>query len=287
MKAETACANTKIPGELFCLYALFPHGAQNEHHPNNPLAAFKATASDPDTMYLHEAMKEPDRAEFLKAMRKEIDDQMGNGNFTIVPRSSVPKDKSILPTVWQMKRKRDIRTRQVKKWKARLNIDGSRMKQGVHYDQTYAPVASWSSVRLLLTLAAVYGWHTTQLDYVLAYPQAPVEREIYMEIPKGFDLTDEALSKKDYVLKLHRNVYGQKQAGRVWNQYLVDHLVNAVGFKQSKVDECVFYRGNVIYVLYTDDSILAGPSQDESTKLSRISREQDSTSQLKAMFKTS
>ena len=152
MKAETACANAKIPGELFCLYALFPHGAQNEHHSNNPLAAFKATASDPDTMYLHEAMREPDRAEFLKAMRKEIDDQMGNGNFTIVPRSSVPKEKSILPTVWQMKRKRDIKTRQVKKWKARLNIDGSRMKQGVHYDQTYAPVASWSSVHLLLTM---------------------------------------------------------------------------------------------------------------------------------------
>ena len=59
----------------------------------------------------------------------------------------------------------------------------------------------------------------------------------------------------DYVLKLRHNVYGQKQAGRVWNQYLVTHLVNTL--------EYVFYRGNVIYVLYTDDSILAGPSQDE------------------------
>ena len=34
-------------------------------------------------------------------------------------------------------------------------------------------------------------------------------------------------------------------------------------FKQSTVDECVFYRGNVLYVLYTDDSILAGPNRDE------------------------
>ena len=67
----------------------------------------------------------------------------------------------------------------------------------------------------------------------------------------------------DYVLKLRHNVYGQTQAGRVWNQYLVDHLVNTVGFKQSKVNEYVSYHGNVIYVLYTDDSILAGPSQDE------------------------
>ena len=263
MEAETASANTEIPGELFCLQALFPHGAHDEPHLQHPLTAFKATSSDPDTMYLHEAMREPDREEFLKAMQKEISDQMENGNFSIVPRSGVPRNKSILPAVWSMKRKRDIKTQQVKKWKARLNIDGSRMKPGIHYDQTYSPVVSWTSIRLLLTLAAVHNWRTTQLDYVLAYPQAPVEREIYMEIPKGFEMESKSKSKKDYVLKLHRNVYGQKQAGRVWNKYLVDRLINQVGFKQSKVDECVFYRGNVIYVLYTDDSILAGPNQDD------------------------
>ena len=43
-------------------------------------------------------------------------------------------------------------------------------------------------------------------------------------------------------------------------------MVNKVGFKQSKIDECVYYRGNVIYVLYTDDSILAGPEQSEIDK---------------------
>ncbi|NER25784.1 MAG: hypothetical protein F6J96_34845, partial [Symploca sp. SIO1C2] len=65
------------------------------------------------------------------------------------------------------------------------------------------------------------------------------------------------------VLKLVRNLYGQKQAGRVWNQYLVKRLTEKVGFKQSKVDECVFYRGRVMYVLYTDDSLLAGPTKEE------------------------
>jgi hypothetical protein len=102
---------------------------------------------------------------------------------------------------------------------------------------------------------------TRKLDYVLAFPQAPVEKELYMRIPKGFDV-DEG-NTQDYVLKLHRNVYGQKQAGRVWHKYLVDKLVNEVGFVQSGVDECVFYRGRTIYVLYTDDSILAGPDEKE------------------------
>ena len=68
---------------------------------------------------------------------------------------------------------------------------------------------------------------------------------------------------EEYVLKLHRNVYGQKQAGRVWNKYLVNKLVNELKFKQSDIDECVFYRGRTMYVLYTDDSLLAGPDKDE------------------------
>ena len=43
---------------------------------------FKAT-TDPDTMYMHEAMREKDAAEFKKAMEKEWEDQLGNGNFTV------------------------------------------------------------------------------------------------------------------------------------------------------------------------------------------------------------
>ena len=135
------------------------------------------------------------------------------------------------------------------------------MKHGIHYDLTYAPVASWNSIRVLLALVAQHGWTTTQIDYVLAYPQAPVEKELYMTVPKGFEIDGE--DPNEYVLKLHRNIYGQKQAGRVWNKYLVDKLVNHVGFVQSEVDECVFYKGKTMYILYTDDSILAGPDRNE------------------------
>ena len=171
---------------------------------------------------------------------------MENGNFTIVHKATVPKDRVILPAVWQMKRKRDIKSRKVKKYKARLNIDGSRMVKGLHYDQTYAPVASWNSIRVLLALVATFGWHTQQIDYVLAFPQAPVEKEIYMKVPKGFCITGD--NPNDYILKLNRNIYGQKQAGRVWNKYLEEKLVNDVGFKKSLVDNCVFYKGSTMYV---------------------------------------
>ena len=136
------------------------------------------------------------------------------------------------------------------------------MRPGVHYDLTYALVASWTSVRLLMALTALNSWHTKQIDYVLAFPQAPVEKELFMRIPRGFEV-EGVDDPKNYVLKLHRNVYGQKQAGRVWNRYLVKKLTEDVGFVQSKVDECILYKGNVIYLLYTDDTILAGPDKSE------------------------
>ena len=66
----------------------------------------------------------------------------------------------------------------------------------------------------------------------------------------------EGMDTRDYVLELHRNVYGQPQSGRVWNNYLTNKLVKEVGLRQSEVDKCVFYRGSVMYVLYTDDLIL-------------------------------
>ncbi len=134
-----------------------------------------------------------------------------------------------------MKRKQNIKTREIKKYKARLNINGSRMKKGIHYDQTYAPVASWNSIRVLLALAAAKGWHTKQIDYVLAFPQAPVEKEIYMQVPKGFQIGKEDTSK--YTLWLKRNVCGQKQAGRLWNKFLEENLIREVGLKQSEVDD--------------------------------------------------
>jgi hypothetical protein len=234
---------------------MFPCKGEDEH----PLMAFKAT-SDPDTMYLHEAMKEPDKKEFLVAMQKEVTDQAKNSNFTITHWSQVPKKATILPTVWQMKQKRNIRTRQVKKYKARLNIDGSHMKKGIHYDKTYAPVIKWNSLRLILTLSALHNWHTSKLDYALAYTQALVEKELYMQIPKGFSI-DEGKS-ADYVLNIHRN-----QAGPIWNQYLTNKLIGTLGFTQSKTDECVFYRGKTMYALYMDDLILAGPDKQEIAQI--------------------
>ena len=108
-----------VPGEILCLEAIYP-----DVHIEDILA--QAASADPDTMYLHQALKEPDRDQFIDAMYQEMKGQVENGNYSIIPRSQVPEGATVLPAVWAMKRKRWIRTHKVDKWKARLNIDCSR-----------------------------------------------------------------------------------------------------------------------------------------------------------------
>ena len=136
------------------------------------------------------------------------------------------------------------------------------MREGEDYDKTYAPVASWMSIRLLLTFVVAFGWQTQQVDYVTAYTQASIDCNMYMEFPRGFKVPG-GVDRKDVILKLHHNLYGQKQAGRVWYEYLRKWLVTKAGFIQSKHNECLFYWGKVMYALYIDDSILGAPTQKE------------------------
>jgi hypothetical protein len=212
-------------------------------------------------MYWHQAMKSEDNKEFLAAAQKEVDDQASNGIWEIAPRSQVPKGVVPLPAVWAMKRKRRISTGEIYKWKARLNLDGSKQVKGVHYDQTYAPVATWPTIRLVIAKALQLKWYTRQIDFVQAYNQAEAKSDtVYMEIPKGFEVP--GAKPGEYVLHVKKNTYGGCDSGRTWNAHLVKRLLS-IGFTQSKVDECLFYRGSSLYVLYCDDSILCGPDEAE------------------------
>jgi hypothetical protein len=91
-------------------------------------------------------MKEPDREQFLKAMQQEVESHIQNQVLEMVPRSQVPEGAQILPSVWAMKQKRRISTREVFKWKTRINIDGSKQQAGVNYWETFSPVALWSFI---------------------------------------------------------------------------------------------------------------------------------------------
>jgi hypothetical protein len=120
-----------------------------------------------------------------------------------------------------------------------------------------------TSIHIFLIVAIINGWHSRQIDFVLVYPQANSECDLYMAIPAGFNVND---NRKDYVLKLVKNLYGQKQAGRVWNNHLHDGLMQMLGFVQSEADPCIYYRGSLVFLLYTDNSILLSPTTQRLTR---------------------
>ncbi len=248
----------EVPNEVFCMQSLCPDLNILEMGPQDILA-YGAT-NDPDTLYYHEAMAAPDRQQFLESMAKELEGQLSHGIVEPKPRSSVPPTVKVLPAVWAMRRKRKQTTGEIYKWKSRLNIGGHKQVEGIDYDLTYSPTASWPAVRLALAMVLLHNWKARQVDYVMAYPQAPAPREMYMEIPKGCEIPRH--NSKDWVLHVKRNIYGGKDAGRVWYLYLKSKL-ESIGFKVSKHDECIFYKGQAMYVLYTDDSILVGPNDNE------------------------
>ena len=217
-----------------------------------------------DIMYYHQAIRQPDAAEFVKAIVKEVNAHIDEKHWKLIKRTEVPPDVDVIPSVWSMRRKRDLTTNAVTKYKSRLNIHGGKQVYGMNYFETYAPVVTWFAIRLLLIGSIIFTLALRQIDFVLAYPQAPIEQDMFMELPHGIETRHG--NSKEYVLQLLANLYGQKQAGRVWNTYLVEKL-REIGFKTSNIDECVLYRDNVIFILYVDDGIFMCKQDEKITQV--------------------
>ncbi len=125
------------------------------------------------------------------------------------------------------------------------------------------------AIRLMIIFGIIFCWALCQVDFVMAYPRAPIEIDIYMELPQGIQTAHG--NSKDHVLKLEKNIYGQKQAGRAWNSFLVDKLMS-LWFTPSLIDDCIFSRNDIIFMVYVDDGIFLGNNDSNFKMLSRKSR---------------
>ena len=83
-------------------------------------------------------------------------------------------------------------------------------------------------------MASMNKWHSRKVDFIQDYPQASIDYDLYIELPKVFN-TKEG-DGRTHILKLLKKLYVHKQVRQVYNHHLNDALFQ-VGFKQSVVDE--------------------------------------------------
>ncbi len=168
-----------------------------------------------DILHYDQALQQPDVKQFANAVVKEVNGHVDNKHWILVKQEDVPRDAQVVPSIWTMRCKRDLTMNQVIKHKAGLNLHGGKQVNGMNYFKTYAPVVTWFAIRLMI----VFG-----IIFYCALWQSPVEMDIYMELPQGIKTATG--NSKDHVLKLLKNLYSQKQAGRVWSLFLVDKLTS-------------------------------------------------------------
>jgi hypothetical protein len=156
-----------------------------------------------------------DSPEFKTVMVKEANDHTGaRGTWQFWEKRNVRDGHKILSSIWAFKCKQRIDTPRVYKHKARLNIHGGQQTYGVNYWETFSPFVNWFSIRLCMTFALIFDWYTRQIDFVLAFPQADVECDLFMKLPPC-GLVFEGADHSTHCVKLIKNLYGQKQVGRV------------------------------------------------------------------------
>ena len=141
-----------------------------------------------------------------------------------LPLNKLPLYAKLLSSIWSYRRKR-LPNGVLSKYKSRLCVNGKEQAFGRDYWETYAPVAAWSMIRLLLYMATMLNLSTRQVDYTSAFLQADLDVPVFMKVPQGWFVSpdgmlhhhdDPRFNDTKHFLKLKKNLYGCKQAARNW-----------------------------------------------------------------------
>ena len=65
---------------------------------------------------------------------------------------------------------------------------GFSQKEGIDYDETFASVAKYNSIRVIISLASDLGGKLHQMDVKTTFLNGEIEEEVYIEQPEGFEL---------------------------------------------------------------------------------------------------
>ena len=204
-----------------------------------------------------EAVESPECEYWKNAMNEEMNSLKENSTFTL---TTLPEGRRLVGGRWVYTVKENPDGS--KTYKARYVAKGYSQVKDEDYQETFAPTTNFTSIRTLMQLAAQHDLILHQMDVKTAYLNAPIDCEIFMEQPEGFEIPSNC--EEVLVYKLNKSLYGLKQSGRNWNGMLHSYLLEN-NFVQSGVDNCVYVKQIedkvTVIVIWVDDLII-GASND-------------------------
>ena len=223
-----------------------------------------ATADDcPSTV--PEALQSVHADEWKEALNREVSQHEKNGTFgPPVSAKDLPAGTKAIPFDCILKVKRDGTH------KVRGIIKGYRMKEGVDFNETFAPVPCISVLRLLLILAVLLGWCIVQGDVHTAFLSADMDTLVYVIIYNWFKCNATGKETGFTIRKLLKGVPGIPQGSRLFHKK-VHAIFTSLGLVQCKSEFCLYFclKRKLYLIIWVDDIFLFFPksSSDQAKQL--------------------
>jgi hypothetical protein len=228
-----------------------PKGTTRQMKRTKPFSSYMALMCDlleKEPTCFEEAIQ---KKEWAYAMTKEYQSIIKNDVWEIVPR---PKSRDVVSSKWLFKIKHVV-DGSIEKYKTRFVARGFSQKEGIDYEETFAHVARYTSIRTIIALAAKMKWKLHQMDVKTAFLNGVIEEEVYIEQPQGLEVED----RKTHVRKLKKALFGLKQAPRAWYGR-INSFLTSLGFTKNKADSNLYFKvmnnEPVILLLYVEDLFL-------------------------------
>ncbi|CAI7918529.1 unnamed protein product [Closterium sp. NIES-54] len=183
------------------------------------------------TMIVKEALASWKGKAVKAAMEEETCSLVGIGTWELV---ECPPGVNIMKNRWVLTTKYHIDDT-VERDKARLVVKGFTQVYGANYDETYAPVSSYVTLRIFLSIAAVLDLNLMQLYMKNAFLQSKLNRVLYIYQPDYFN------DGTGRVCKLLKSLYGLKKLPLLWYRAL-DGVLLSAGWKKGQVDTALYFK---------------------------------------------
>ncbi|RVX12033.1 Retrovirus-related Pol polyprotein from transposon TNT 1-94 [Vitis vinifera] len=134
-----------------------------------------------DPINFQQAVKSSNSHKWIKAMNEEYKSMQDNKVWELVP---LPVGTKPIGCKWIFKTKRDSNGN-VERYKARLVAKGFTQKEGIDFKETFSPVSTKDSFRIIMALVAHYDLELHQMDVKTAFLNGDIDETIYMDCHKG------------------------------------------------------------------------------------------------------